>query len=901
MSIKKKDLVMNQQFPYQQSIESLEQNYKTDSTTGLTTNEAHERLRFHGTNELAHKAPPSILRIFIRQFESPLIYILLIAAALIIILGNGLDALIISIILFFNALIGTVQEGRTQMLLESLKHFLKSDALVLRNGTQQIIPSSSIVPGDIIILQQGERVPADARLISAHLLIVDESMLTGETIGVNKLTTLLDHEVPVHDQLNMIFKGTYVLSGTATALVTGTGIETEIGKIGSLAQTIREEIPLKKDLDIVSRWVLIFITVSCVFLFIIGLWHGRSINDLLITLSALFICVVPEGLPVVFTLTLVNGAYRMAKEQVVVKQLHAAEGLGRTSLIVIDKTGTLTKNEMMVTTVYSNNSFYTVTGQGYQPKGTVEFNGAVLTSFEHHQTLDLMAQGASLLNRTKIEIDPQTGLFALKGDPTQAALSVFAQKARYEQAHLNTLYSFINEIPFQADLRYQADFYIKDNKLIAFIVAAPEYILAHANNIQPADKEAFEALLHNGLRVIGAAYKEFDPKIISTQTSPDEFKNLIKDDLVFLGFFGLQDTIRPEVPTMVHDARAAGLRIVMATGDHKDTALFVARSVGIFNPGDTVIDGAELKKMSDAQLLNALPTTTVFSRLSPEYKLKLIELYHKMGAVVAMTGDGVNDAPSLVAADIGIAMGIIGTEVAKEVADIILLNDSFASIMNAIAYSKHMFTTLRRVILYFFATNLAELLLILTAVLINFPVLPLVAVQIFWLNLVTDGFLNVALALEDQEDSVFDILRTNKKLSLVDTRLMVKTFYLAAVMAIGSLGIFWYYEPYNITLAQTMTLVTMAMFQWMNAWNCRSETRTNFQLGVMSNRWLVAATTLVLFLQILLVHVPFLQHIFHTVPLSIEQWALIFALTSSIVVIEELRKYFFHSIKQAQR
>ncbi len=892
---------MTQQFPYQQSTETVEQQFKTKSATGLTTKEAQERLRFHGLNELAHKAPPSILRIFLRQFESPLIYVLLIAAGIIVILGSGLDALIISIILFFNAIIGTVQEGRTQMLLESLKHFLKSDALVLRDNTEQIISSTSIVPGDVIILQQGERVPADARLITAHLLLVDESMLTGETIGVRKSAEIIDREVPIHDQQNMVFKGTYVLSGTAKALVTATGIETQIGQIGSLAQTIREEIPLKKDLDVVSWWVLIFIAASCTFLFIVGWWHGRSINDLLITLSALFICVVPEGLPVVFTLTLVNGAYRMAKENVVVKQLHAAEGLGRTTTIVIDKTGTLTKNEMMVTSIYSGGNLYTVTGQGYQPKGTIELDGQLLSSLKEHPTLDLMAQAASLLNRTKIEIDPQTGLFALKGDPTQAALSVVSQKARYEQAQLNTQYSFVNEIPFQADLRYQSDFYLKDNKLIAFIVAAPEHVITHSKNITAQDKDAFEKLLGQGLRVIGAAYKEFDPHTVSTKTTPEEFKQLIQDDFIFLGFFGLQDTIRSEVPKMVKDTRDAGFRVVMATGDHKDTALFVARTVGIFNPGDAVIDGSEIKTMTDSQLLAALPTTTVFSRLSPEYKLRLIDLYHKTGAIVAMTGDGVNDAPSLVAADIGIAMGIIGTEVAKEVADIILLDDSFGSIINAIAYSRHMFTTLRRVILYFFATNLAELLLMLTAVLINFPVLPLVAVQIFWLNLITDGFLNVALALEPQEDSALNAIKTNKQLSLIDKRLMIKTFYLACVMAIGSFGVFWYYESINITLAQTMTLVTMALFQWMNAWNCRSETRTNFQLGIASNRWLVAATIFVLILQIALVHVPLFQHIFHTMPLTLSQWALIFVLTSSILIIEEIRKYFLSAFTRGQR
>ncbi|MBI2775372.1 HAD-IC family P-type ATPase [Candidatus Dependentiae bacterium] len=882
--------------PYQETVQALSEYFKTNLTDGLSTQQAQYGLKEYGLNQLPEKKPVSLFRIFLRQFESPLIYVLAAAASIIMILGNSIDALIVSVILFFNALIGTIQEGRTQTLLASLKNYLKTEALVVRDGKQIIIPSKEVVPGDIIIIQQGEQVPADSRLINAHLLMVDEALLTGESMGVNKTANAIADERGIANQSNMVFKGTYVLSGNASALVVAIGAKTEVGKIGTLAETIHTDMPLKKDLDRISLWVLIFIVTACIFLFIIGIWHGRSWTDLLIILSALFICVVPEGLPVVFTLTLVNGAYQMAKKNIVVKRLQAVEGLGRTSVIVLDKTGTLTKNEMMVSRVYTNHHWYEITGQGYHPQGSMISDGSIIKNIHEHPNLDLMAQTTSLLNRTQMNIDQKTGLYSLKGDPTQAALYVFSQKAGYDPAQLRNQYIFYAEIPFQADLRYQADFYLKDNKLIALIVGSPELVMNRSTITTQDDKNALADLLRGGLRTIAAAYKEFDLPT-KKELSGEVLKNMISENLIFLGFFGLQDTIRPEVSDMIKQARASGLCVVMATGDHQGTALYVAKAVGIYKEGDTAIDGPEFKKLSAQELTKESKVATVYSRLSPENKLQLIEAYHQRRQVVAMTGDGVNDAPSLVAADIGIAMGRIGTEAAKEVADIILLDDSFASIMDAIAYSEHMFSTLRRVILYFFATNLAEVLLILFSLGLNIATLPLNAVQIFWLNLVTDGFLNVALAVEPQEKNHY-LKVSHRRTTLIDKSLLLKTFYLSLPMAIGSLGVFLWYQSTSIPLAQTMALVTMALYQWMNAWNCRSQHLTNFQIGFFSNHWLIAATSFVLFLQLLLVYAPFMQRFFHTVPLTLNQWFLIFILTSSLVIIEEARKFIAQFLQQ---
>jgi Ca2+-transporting ATPase len=879
--------------------EQICKSYKTDCINGLSEHDVRSRQKKYGYNILPEKGVDAGFKIFIRQFQSPLIYILLVAALIIFFVGpDSADAFIITGILLFNALIGAIQEGRTSRILASLKKFIVSDCVVVRNGISLVINAEQLVPGDIVLLQEGQRVPADMRLVVSHNLHVDESILTGESLQVSKQSASLSTStlITIMEQSNMLFKGTYVLTGSCKGVVVAIGTETEVGKIHLSAQEVQAEIPLKKELNTLSVYILIFVLSVCFILFIAGLVTGKPFKELLVTLTALFICVVPEGLPVVLTLVLVSGVYRMAKLRVLVKRMQAVETLGRTDVIVIDKTGTLTRNEMMVSNVWVDNKLLSVTGQGYFPLGDIYIEDQKVTQDDLHKNSQMLGKACLMLSNAQITVD-DSGRFAVKGDPTEAAMAVFGQKIGFSKAMLEKEYIKIGEIPFDSRLKYHAITCSYDGQGIIFVSGAPETLFSWYRERPEGMQEALAQFLSYGLRVVAIGYKKVDletlEKILSQR---EQIEELISHDIIQLGLIGIQDAIRQEVAGAIDDTRNAGLRIIMATGDHQKTALYVAKQVGIFREGDKALEGKNMDMMAPDALKKIVPSVTVYSRVSPAHKLKLIQLLHEQGHIVAMTGDGVNDVPSLVAADIGIAMGTVGTEVAKEVADIVLLDDSFVHIVTAIKQGRHIFYTLRRVILYFFATNMGEVLIMLFAMgylFVNptFP-LPLAAAQILWLNLITDGFLDMALSMEPYEKGLLDKEMITNKLHLVDGSILKKTLWMALPMAIGSLGIFMHYYRINIAFARTMALMSMAMFQWFNAWNCRSEKQSIFALGILSNPWLIAATIFVLLLQLSIIYVPGLQAIFKTVPLSIHDWIIICSVSSSIILCEELRKLF---------
>lgn len=872
------------------TIDRLIQQFNSNKDLGLSEADAQTKLIEYGYNELSEQKPSSWLFIFFTQFTNPLIYVLLAAAVIIFFTSEDhLDAFIVCGVIVFNALVGTIQEGRTESILESLKQMLKTHSIVIRNGTKKLIQTKYLVPGDLILLKEGERVPADARLISSHALQVDESMLTGESSPAHKITATLDVDVPLIDQKNMVFKGTYILSGSAVAIVCATGIHTEIGKVHTTTQEIKTEIPLKDELDTVSHWILIFILGLCGVLLIVGLLQDRAAPELLIMLTALFMCVVPEGLAVVLMLVLVSGSYVMAKHHVLVKNMQAIDGLGRADVIVTDKTGTLTRNEMVVSKIYTNKTIYSISGHGYHTQGQLFCNNQKIELNDIPDQLYLLATAASLLNNTDITYVPKRDLFTITGDPTEAALYVLSQKLGLSKESLLKEYQFLYEIPFNPELQYHAIFFKKGDMIQAFLSGAPEVIIRHSQNAIEAT-QALSKLLEDGLRVVALATKIWNTTEICTN---DEYISFIQHDLTFLGLCGIQDTIRSDVASLVLQLRQAGIQVIMATGDHQKTAVYVATNVGILRPGDYISDGQELAHLTDLEVKETLAHTTVFSRVSPNDKLRIVSLLHQEGKVVAMTGDGINDAPSLAAADLGIAMGLIGTEVAKQSADIILLDDSFSNIVHAIILGRHIFYSIKRVVLYFFATNTGEIFIVLFALILNMP-LPITAAQILWLNLVTDGFLNVALAAEPQDAHVLQEKQKTKKMRLVDATLLIKMTYMAFPMGAFSLALFWVYQD-NIALARTITLMSMAFFQWFNALNCRSETQSVFQIGLFSNRWLTAALMFVCFLQLFIVYHPLGHHIFKTVPLSFGQWGLIIGLSSSLFIIEELRKLIMRS------
>ena len=883
---------------YKIDIETLLETFKTNQDQGLSQKEVLKRQRDYGYNTLKTVKQRTIFSIFISQFKDPLVYILFFAALIIFIFGEDkLDAFVISGVLLFNAILGTIQEARTKNIIENLKRYIKTESVVLRDGVKTVVDDKDLVVGDIIFLQEGQRVPADARITVSNNLRVDESVLTGEAHPVEKNTDIISRDVPLGDRKNMLFKGTYILTGAGKAIVTAIGTNTEIGKIQVIAEEIDTDIPLRKELEHLSHWILIFILITCLFLFVIGIFTGKPINELLVMLTALFICVVPEGLPVVLTLVLAAGALQMAKHFVLVRNMQAVEALGRTDVIVIDKTGTLTRNEMIVSQVWTPDGTWQISGQGYHDQGTFSKDGTPIENIASENSLIQMGIAAILLNNAEVIYINKLNIFDIKGDPTEAALFVFAQKMGNIITEHIAEYIKIYEIPFSSELRYHAGFYKKNNECIAFITGSPEAILKRSDHGTKPMDHALENFLKNGLRVVAIGTKKLKPDAFDNLTRLQDYQNLIEHDLQLLGFAGIEDSIRTEVADAIQNAREAGLSVIMATGDHQMTALHVAKKVGIFRPGDDYVDGSEIDALSDDNLLARINSITVFSRVSAQHKMRIVQLLQKSGKIVAMTGDGINDTPSLVTADLGIAMGNVGTEVAKQAADLVLLNDSFINIVDAIEQGRHIFYTLKRIILYFFSTNMGEVLIVLFALMTSLITgsdlpLPITAVQILWLNLVTDGFLDVGLSMEPKEPDLLKNFWLTKKQRLIDSQLLLTMLYMSIPMGIGSLFVFLHYYKLDLAHARTMTLITMAMYQWFNAWNCRSEKRSLFELGLFSNRWLIAVMALVLFLQTAIVYIPFMRHIFKTVPLSENDWIVILCITAPIVLMEEIRKVF---------
>ena len=882
---------------YQKTAQEVLSALDVDQSTGLTTQEVKQRRAKYGSNTLPEAKPDSWFVIFLHQFQSPLIYILVIAAGIVFIFGEDkIDALVIIAVVLINAVIGMVQEGKARNILQKLKSFIKTEALVIRDGEKKVINDSELVVGDIIELQEGSRVPADARIISLNSLQIEEAALTGESDPVLKEVDSLKQEtIPVGDQANMVFKGTLVVRGLGKAVVVATGQNTQIGKVHKATASIHMDMPLVEEIKRLSRLIIVVIFLCCIALFILGLLQGRNVRDILIILGALFISAIPEGLPIVLTVVLVTGIYRLAQKNVFVKKMHAVEGLGRTQVIAIDKTGTLTRNEMMVSSLCINNSVFQVTGEGYFQEGEIIPDNGQNLSQDEDDIIQQIGKATSLLNGTQIHMDKQTGLFQVKGDPTEAAMLILSKKIGYSQEELKNEYKKIYEIPFNSELRYHAAFYEKNDFVYLFVAGAPEKLMEFAHNDDSASRFCLDTLLEKGLRTVAVGTKKIP--LDQLQISPDDeekkfifFRNFIERNLTILGFLGIQDAIRPEVKDIIDKTRNVGIKVIMITGDHLETALYVAREVGIFQEGDRAISGPEFDTMDEQQQFDGLDKTTVYARFSPEDKYKIVKLFHKRDVIIAMTGDGINDAPSLMAADLGIAMGSIGTEVAKEAADILLLDDSFVNIVNAIEEGRHIFMALKRVILYLFSTNLAEILVIFFAFVANLP-LPLTAVQIIWLNLVTDGFIDIGLAMEPKEKGLLQERKWLKKsLGLIDYELVFNMVYMAIPMALGSIGVFIWYYKHNRAQAHTMTLITLAFFTWFNGFNCRSMKKSIFELNFFANKWLLFFLGFIFLLQLAVVYVPFMNGLFNTVPLTLNQWLSAAAISSLLLVWVELGK-----------
>ncbi|RJR12627.1 HAD family hydrolase [Candidatus Parcubacteria bacterium] len=870
------------------------------SEKGLSHIEAVRRLKENGPNTLPEAKGESHFAIFIRQFKSPLIYVLFGASLVMLATHETVDGLLILAVLVFNAVIGSIQEGRAQNTLNALKHFVETTATVIRDDKEISIPDTEVVPGDILVLQEGEKIPADARIFLSHSLRIDEAALTGESVPVAKSKDVLpEQNLKTSEQKNMVFKGTYIAAGNGKAIVVSTGVETVIGKIAQEITASVSEIPLQANIRYLSHLIIGVVSAVIVFLFIFGIAVGNTPQQMFGTAVALAVSVIPEGLPIVLTVVLATGVWRMGKRNALVKRLQAVEALGQARVIAVDKTGTLTKNEIIVEKAYLDGTFLDVSGVGYEPVGEVTKDGRKITA-EEYAVLAAAARISALTSNARAVYAEEESRWRVSGDPTEAAMLVFAQKLAVHKDELEQELPLLDELPFDSDAKYHAVLHEGKGKHVLSIAGAPEVLLSKCHAIRRSHaatpisekekaelEEQFLTMSKQGLRVVALAEKHIPAKTLTKQDV---------EGLTLVGFLGMKDGIRPEVPEAMRRAIAAGMRVVMITGDHKVTATAIATEAGIYKEGSTVITGVEMDALSDHQLAERIRTVSVFARMTPEHKLRIVQAYKKNGEIIAMTGDGVNDAPSLVAADLGVAMGRIGTEVAKEAADIVLLDDNFGSIVSAVEEGRNMYKAIKRVILYLFSTSMGEVFTIVGALAIGVP-LPLLPAQIIWLNFVTDPFLDAALAMEPKEKDLLKGTFEHPKKYLIDKLMVQRMPLMALTMAIGTLALFTLYVADDMAKALTISLTVLAVYQWFNAWNCRSETESVFTMNPFSNKFLILATSLVVCLQLLVVYTPFLQGLFHTTALTLNEWVLVVTVGFSIVIVEEIRKFFFRKWK----
>jgi magnesium-transporting ATPase (P-type) len=892
---------------YQQKIQEIFEKLASGEH-GLSQTEAEKRFSDYGPNKLPVGKVDSYFLIFLRQFQSSLIYILLLACIIIFFMGEVADSLIILIVLTFNAVIGMIQEGKAQNTLLALKKFTETKATVLRDGRELIIPDEEVVLGDIIILQEGEKVPADARIILATNLKVDESAMTGESEPIQK--TIDSYEQPgltTADQKNMLFKGTHILVGNGKAVVVSTGINTVIGKISKEISSINTEMPLTTNIRHLSHMIILVVSVMSVLLFLLGIFTGKTVLEMFGTVISLAVSIIPEGLPIVITLVLATGVWRMSKHKALVKRMQAVEALGQAKIIAVDKTGTITKNEMVVQKVFlpaehidTNSKFFDVLGNGYEPKGEIRLLNNLIDPINHPELAFIGKLGVFCAN-ARILFSEEEKIWRVAGDPTEAAMLVFGQKLGFHKDDLERESPLLSELPFNYKLKYHATAHGLENDKILSVVGAPEEILNKCSHLYLGNKihhlsqetkkkleTIFQKMSEEGLRIIAVATKLNFTEILNTESVAE---------LAFVGFLGMKDALRSEVVEAMRETTEAGIRVVMITGDHKITAEAIAREAGIFKAGDEILTGQEIDSLSSDELSAKLTKVSIFARVTPEHKLQIINAYKARGEIVAMTGDGVNDAPSLVAADLGVAMGKIGTEVAKEASDIVLLDDNFGNIVSAVEEGRNIYRTIKKVVLYLFSTGAGEALTIIGATFLLMP-LPILPAQIIWLNFVTDGFLVVALGMEPKEKDLLRGSFKKPKKYLVDKIMGLRIFTMSMPMMIGTLILFSFYLGGDMTKAWTISLTTLAIFQWFNVWNCRHETRSVFQMNPFSNIYLIGAIFIVIVLQLFMVYHPFMQALFKTTALTLNEWFIIILVTSSIIWVEEIRKYFYRKSNQ---
>ena len=916
---------------YRQRVEDVIAALESDERQGLTSKDAAARLARAGRNELATEPPIPAWRRFLTQFQDVLVILLLIATAV----SAGLwvyereaalpyEAIAILAVVLLNATMGYVQESKAEAAVAALRAMSAADAIVVRDGERLAIHATAVVPGDIILVEEGNTIPADARLIESAALQTAEASLTGESLPVTKSIEPISDAVPLGDRDNMIFSGTAATYGHGRAIVTATGMLTEIGRIaGLLKQTPDEATPLQRELDRTGRVLgLVVVAIAVIMsatIIVVEDVHGASaLFDVLILGVALAVAAVPEGLPAVVTAVLAIGVQRMARRNAIVRHLAAVETLGSATVIASDKTGTLTKNEMTVRVVVTASGRVTFDGSGYAPEGTGHAEGG--GPIEGLLRLEIERALAVADRANNAAVQHRDGRWTVHGDPTEGALIVAARKCGLSAADLDKRLPRVGEVPFSSERKLMTTIHrdtAQEHAGVVFTKGAPDVLLGRCafelvgqdrRPLTPARREEIlqtnETLAGEALRTLGVAARWLEQDALAEHSAnPDE---RIEHGLVFAGLIGMIDPPRPEAKDAVARARSAGIRAIMITGDHPRTAGVIARELGIAADA-RAITGVELEKLTSDAITRTVADVSVYARVNPEHKLRIVEALQQTGAVVAMTGDGVNDAPALKKADIGVAMGITGTDVSKEAADMVLADDNFASIVAAVEEGRAIFANIRKFLRYLLSSNIGEVMTMFFGVVLagrlgldisgEVLVLPLLATQILWINLVTDGPPALALGLDPADDGVMDQPPRPIGEGVLTPRMWRGIVFVGVIMAAGTLFVLDASLPGGfvegsgtLSYAQTMAFTTLMLFQMFNVVNARSDELSAFT-HLFTNGWMWAAILGSVALQVLVVYVPFLQNGFGTVPLSVRDWLLSVAVASSVLWLREANKF----------
>ena len=858
---------------------------------GLSNSEAKERLIKYGYNEIKEKKKRSSITLFLNQFKSILVFMLIIAAIVSFAIDEVIDAMMIIIIIILNTTLGFIQEHKAERSIEALKKLAVPRASVIRGGIEVQVPAREIVPGDVIVLKVGDKVPADARVIEAVNLMINESILTGESVPVYKsVKPIKDGKVSIADRRNMIFMATVVAYGRGKAITVATGESTEFGKIARLIQEEEKEVtPLQKRLEKFGKWLVLITAFLITLAMIKDLLEGIRLIEAFLTAISLAVSAVPEGLPAVVTITLAFGVQRMAKRKAIIRRLSSVETLGSATVICTDKTGTITSNELTVKKVYVNNVEIDVTGIGYKPEGELLVDGKRIKVSEVNGLEELL-KAAILCNDA--DLVKRGEMWSIIGDPTEGALVVLGAKAGLDKKSLKERFPRVYEVPFDSVKKQMITIHKENKKFIAYMKGAPEVVLESCSkaflngkvvNLNEELKskilDATENMAKSAMRVLGFAYKELD-KVIKEE--------LVEGDMIFIGLVGMIDPPRPKVKGAVKRAKEAGLRVIMATGDHALTALTIAKEVSIVDKDNAVVTtGAEIDSMTDKEFDKMLDIVNVFARVNPEHKLRIIESLKKKGHIVAMTGDGVNDAPSVKKADIGIAMGIRGSNITREAADIILADDNFATIIAAIEEGRVIYDNIRKFIRLLLSANWDEIFVVFAATLAGLP-LPFTPIQILWINLITDGLPALALGIDPPEEDVMKRPPRSPKEEIYNGMLVFIVISTLVALMLWLIP-FWFALEKGKSLfkARTTAFTRAVLFELILALNCRSERKYVFSSfrRLLANRNLIMAILISLILHLAIIYLSPLQVVFKTYPLNFFDWTLVLGFSMSAVLL----------------